>query len=344
MRSQKAPYPPQVVNVLAGIMASKDAYANNYLKGPELVSLFQSMGFPDSYTFVDGRGIQTLDFGEGLSRLTYTTKRLEAINKSLQMPDAIKKFIDSVKAPIEAINSINEVLARFNLTSAHQFEVVEPTFEVELNNVNEANVIKIDKDDTSTPATENSMSFKDNLKNDKRKLDMEKSVLGEIPSGHPVVFISYSWDSDAHQDWVAQLAEDLTHEGIFVLFDQYLEDGTMLPVFMELGVERADKVLVIGTENYKERSSYCDTGAAFEGCIIRAQIFQNLGTKKFIACLRNGTFKDSFPLILGGIKGHDFSNDENYKQELKNLCREIWRKPKRQRPELGGIPDYAKEG
>lgn len=124
MESQKTPYPPQVVNTLAGIMASKDAYANNYLKGPELVSLFQSLGFPDNYTFVDGRGIQTVDFGEGLSRLTYTTKRLEAINKSLQMPDAIKKYINSVKKPLEAFKSIKEVLDRFNLSSVNQANAI----------------------------------------------------------------------------------------------------------------------------------------------------------------------------------------------------------------------------
>jgi len=342
METQKTPYPPQVVNILAGIMASKDAYANNYLKGPELVTLFQSLGFPDNYTFVDGRGIQTIDFGEGLSRLTYTTKRLEAINKSLQMPDAIKKYIDSVKEPLEALNSIKEVLNRFNLTSINLADATEVPSIVKLNSEENVDAVDSGKDKSDAPIPNDSNVIKEKSKNDKRKLDMEKSILGEIPTGRPVVFISYSWDSETHKDWVAKLAEDLAHAGIFVLLDQYLEDGTMLPVFMELGLERADKVLVIGTENYKEKSSYNDTGAAFEGCVIRAQIFQNLGTKKFISCLRDGSFKDSFPLILTGNKGHDFSKDENYNDELENLCREIWKKPKRQRPELGSIPDYVK--
>ena len=182
----------------------------------------------------------------------------------------------------------------------------------------------------------------DRLKNDQRKIEMEKSILGEIPSDRPVVFISYSWDSEDHQDWVAKLAEDLTDAGIYVLFDQYVEDGTILPAFMDFGIERADKVIVIGTETYKQKSYYPDTGAAFEGCIIRTQMFQNLGTKKFITCLRHGTFKDSFPLILSGNKGHDFVDDANYNNELEIPCREIWHKPKRQRPALGNIPDYAK--
>ncbi len=122
MESQKAPYPPHVIKTIAGIMASKDVCAPNYLKGPELVGLFQTLGFPDSYTFVEGRGIQTLDFGEGLSRLAYTTKRLEALNKSLQMPDAIRKFIENVQAPQDAINSIQDILQRFNLPLSIQIK------------------------------------------------------------------------------------------------------------------------------------------------------------------------------------------------------------------------------
>ena len=54
----------------------------------------------------------------------------------------------------------------------------------------------------------------DRLKNDQRKIEMEKSILGEIPSDRPVVFISYSWDSEDHQDWVAKLSEDLKDAGI----------------------------------------------------------------------------------------------------------------------------------
>ena len=53
-------------------------------------------------------------------------------------------------------------------------------------------------------------------------------------------------------------------------------------------------------------------------------------------------FRKSFLLILGGRKGHDFTDDENYYHELELLCRDIWGKPITQRPPLGDIPDYAK--
>ncbi|RHK51047.1 TIR domain-containing protein [Leyella stercorea] len=86
---------------------------------------------------------------------------------------------------------------------------------------------------------------------DARKRLLEESILGMIPEGHPVVFISYSWDSPEHKVWVAKFADDLTSKGIYVLFDDYLDSGTTLPMFMEYGIERSDKVLIIGTPKYK---------------------------------------------------------------------------------------------
>ena len=327
MEAQKSPYPPLAINIIAGIMATKDAYSQNYLKGTELVNLFQSLGFPDDYTFVEGRGIQTLDFGEGLSRLAYTQKRLAMINESLQMPITIQKFIERVKEPKEASNSIQEVLSRYNI----------PLF-TQKNSITEKNEDANNSDNAESEGKvqEKLLLEKEQLKNEQRRQKMEQSILGEIPTDRPVVFISYSWDSKEHQKWVAKLAEGLTKAGIYVLLDQYLEDGTLLPQFMDLGIDRADKVLVIGTDEYLVKSYDQGTGVAFEDCIIRSQIFQHLGSKKFIPCLRKGEFKTAFPIIIRNNKGH------NFEDELETLCREIWQKPKTHRPTLGNIPDYAK--
>lgn len=270
MEAQKSPYPPLAINIIAGIMATKDAYSQNYLKGTELVNLFQSLGFPDDYTFVEGRGIQTLDFGEGLSRLAYTQKRLAMINESLQMPIAIQKFIERVKEPKETSNSIQEVLSRYNI----------PLF-TQKNSITEKNEDANNSDNAESEGKvqEKLLLEKEQLKNEQRRQKMEQSILGEIPTDRPVVFISYSWDSKEHQKWVAKLAEGLTKAGIYVLLDQYLEDGTLLPQFMDLGIDRADKVLVIGTDEYLVKSYDQGTGVAFEDCIIRSQIFQHLGSK-----------------------------------------------------------------
>ena len=34
-------------------------------------------------------------------------------------------------------------------------------------------------------------------------------------------FVSYSWDSDQHKEWVAKLATDLRHDGIETILDQW---------------------------------------------------------------------------------------------------------------------------
>lgn len=68
------------------------------------------------------------------------------------------------------------------------------------------------------------------------------------------LFISYSHDSKEHMDWVKQFASDLEALGEFEIYlDQNLPKGLSFTRFMEVGIANADKVLVIGTPEYKKR-------------------------------------------------------------------------------------------
>lgn len=329
-------FPPKAINQIANVMATQNSADPNYMKGPELVSLFNTLGYLDAYTFSDGRGIQTIDYGEGLSRLTYVTKRLQDLNKVCQVPNAIQEFCNRVQQPSEFVDSMKKLLSPFDL------EKFVPTLSTTPNdneNTSECGNFNIDEQAYELDKAKKEESKK--LCHERRKA-LEESVLGEIPDGHRVVFISYSWDSPSHKEWVAKLAKDLADNGIYVLLDEYLEGGTTLSSFMELGIERAKKVLVIGTSNYREKCLGLSSGVAFEESIIRESMFQNLGTKKFIPCLRLGEFTQSFPLILSGCKGYDFRKDDNYTTILDDLCRDIYGQPRRPRPKLGDIPDYAK--
>lgn len=335
-------FPPLAIKQIANVMAIQNPSAPNYLKGPELVNMFNALGYPDVYTFKEGRGILTVDYGEGLSRLTYATKRLEDLNKACQIPEALQEFTKRIHQPLEFIETLQRVLKPWKL------ENFVPKIETEVFQVNNDGLNKPDvAGDEKPKIAEVSIIDKKNENKvkqyDARKRSQEESILGKIPEGHPVVFISYSWDSPEHKVWVAKLADDLTSKGIYVLFDDYLDSGTTLPMFMEYGIERSDKVLIIGTPKYKEKCTGVSSGVAFEDTIIRSSMFQDLGTKKFIPCLREGGFIESFPLILSGCKGHDFSKDDNYDETIDNLCRDIYGKPRRVRPQLGEIPDYAKE-
>ena len=329
-------FSPKAIYQIANVMATQNSADPNYMKGPELVSLFNTLGYLDAYTFSDGRGIQTIDYGEGLSRLTYVTKRLQDLNKVCQVPNAIQEFCNRVQQPSEFVDSMKKLLSPFDL------EKFVPTLSTTPNdneNTSECGNFNIDEQAYELDKAKKEESKK--LCHERRKA-LEESVLGEIPDGRRVVFISYSWDSPSHKEWVAKLAKDLADNGIYVLLDEYLEGGTTLSSFMELGIERAKKVLVIGTPNYREKCLGLSSGVAFEESIIRESMFQNLGTKKFIPCLRLGEFTQSFPLILSGCKGYDFRKDDNYTTILDDLCRDIYGQPRRPRPKLGEVPDYAK--
>ena len=328
--------PPFAIEQIANVIATQNPDDSNYMKGEDLVNLFNAFGYPDTYTFFDGRGIQTVDFGEGLSRLAYVTKRLQDLNKTYQVPNAIQEFLNRSRQPLESLNALQNALKPLSITQflPNIMSVAEPSkgADCEIEGYS-----KIDVNGIKSVEIEHESK----LNNERRKALIE-SVLGKIPDGHPVVFISYSWDSMSHKNWVAKFADDLTKNGIYVLFDDYLESGTTLFSFMELGIARADKVLVIGTPNYKDKCFDISSGVAFEDTIIRGGMFQNLGTKKFIPCLKEGEFMKSFPIILSNCKGYDFTKEERYAEVLDNLCRDIYGKPRRSRLVLGAIPDYAK--
>lgn len=131
-----------------------------------------------------------------------------------------------------------------------------------------------------------------------------------------VLFIAYSHDSESHKTWVRKFAHDLMESGDFeVLLDQDLPKGYPLPRFMELGISRADKVLIIGTPEYKKKAEQ-GKGAAFEGSIISTELMNDIDSIKYYPILRSGTFETSFPTILQGRTGDDFTNDAEYENKL----------------------------
>ncbi|MFM9103985.1 MAG: toll/interleukin-1 receptor domain-containing protein [Cyanobium sp.] len=68
---------------------------------------------------------------------------------------------------------------------------------------------------------------------------------------NPSVFLSYSHDSGAHKAWVRKLAEDLRHGGVDAKLDQWdLKAGADVVAFMEAGIRRADRVLLVCTRKY----------------------------------------------------------------------------------------------
>lgn len=160
------------------------------------------------------------------------------------------------------------------------------------------------------------------------------------------VFISYSWDNPEHQDWVLNLAKDLISKyGVNVILDQFeLSAGKDLTYFMESSIEKADKVLVILTPNYKIKAEERKSGVGYETSMITQEIFESPISKvKFIPILRDGTLTSSTPKFLKSKLYHSMNDDSFYINKLFELSRIIYEKPIIEKPELGDIPDFSNE-
>jgi hypothetical protein len=136
----------------------------------------------------------------------------------------------------------------------------------------------------------------------------------------PKVFISYSWEDDAHKDWVRDLAARLRQDGIETLLDQWhLVPGDQLPRFMETSVRESDFALIICTPRYKQRSDSRTGGVGYEGDIMTGEVYSRGNHRKFIPILSRGTWETSAPSWLQGKYYLDFGQtppDETPYREL----------------------------
>ena len=91
----------------------------------------------------------------------------------------------------------------------------------------------------------------------------------------PTVFISYTWDSPEHKDWVKALANRLISHGINAIIDQYdCRPGDNFIAFMEQ-TKRADRVLCILTDEYKRKVDLRQYGGGYEGQLISAELYKD---------------------------------------------------------------------
>lgn len=323
-----------VINRVATVIAVKDPENPNYLKGPDLVYFFNSLGYSDSYVFSEGKGIVTPDIGESLSRINYAKGRLEALNNAGNIINVIQRFIDTSADPISAESEINQALQGSNvtMTTTRKKDPVQKALLAEKEKA-------IESGNTSKEVIQDhQLSKLDKLKLERQKLMCE--VLGDVPKDRIVVFISYSWDTPEHKNWVGDLADKLSENGFYVLLDQYNVSGIPLELFMDLGIERADKVIVIGTPTYKLKSITPSGGAPYEGAIIRNALYQDIGTTKILPCVKEGNFFESLPPTISGRGGVDFTDDKVFNQKFDDLCNALLSRPSRQRPKLGPNPLY----
>ena len=177
----------------------------------------------------------------------------------------------------------------------------------------------------------------------KKDFSLILSPFDNIPKGHPVVFISYSWDSEEHKVWVKKLSNDLrTRYSVYTLLDQNNRGGFDLITFMTKGVQRADRVLLIGTPEYKRKSELYDSGGVkYEDQLITIELYHKMGSSKFVPILRKGKFDTSFTSIIETRTGYSMVDDAEYEDVLYHLAADLWNNPINAAPALGPIPSFT---
>ena len=137
------------------------------------------------------------------------------------------------------------------------------------------------------------------------------------------VFISYSQDSEAHKQWVSELAAQLRRDGIDIILYQgnpdLDEDSTQ---FMESGVRNSDWVLVICTDRYVRKANDGEGGVGYESMIVTRKLVEDLGTNKFIPIIRPMFGEEKTPEFLKERVYVDFRDDSQFDEKFDELLHE----------------------
>jgi hypothetical protein len=126
------------------------------------------------------------------------------------------------------------------------------------------------------------------------------------------VFISYSWDTQKHQDRVVSFCNFLRNKGYHAEIDKLINDkqtATNFDVMMHRGFTDYRKVIVVLSEGFKQKAESFQGGAGNEYTFLISDIDYN-PTKYILVCLDPYTIS-MCPLKLKGRDVVDLSDKSN---------------------------------
>lgn len=151
------------------------------------------------------------------------------------------------------------------------------------------------------------------------------------------IFISYSWDSQEHKDWVLHLANQLSeYDELYVTLDQYdLDTSIDKNYFMEKGAFDSDIILIIITPTYAQKSNNRSGGVGIEATLLSSRYWEEiLDNQKIslIPILRSGEYSSS-PRYIKNHFSLDFRDDTKFDSNLNSLLTTIKKEHLAKRPE-----------
>ena len=165
---------------------------------------------------------------------------------------------------------------------------------------------------------------------------------------HPKLFISYSWSTPEHKNWVMTFATRLREKGVDVKLDKWdLKPGHDVYAFMEKMVTDPEikKVIMVCDKLYVDKANDRSGGVGKETQIITPEIYERKEQDKFVAVVvaKDENNKPYLPAYYKTRIHIDMSSDELYDEGFDNVLRWVFDKPLNPRPELGTVPKYITE-
>ena len=148
-------------------------------------------------------------------------------------------------------------------------------------------------------------------------------------SSPPRLFISYSWSTSEHEQWVIDLATELVNSGVDVVLDKWdLREGHDSIAFMEKMVTdpSISKVILVCDQVYASKADGRSGGVGTETQIISAEVYAKQSQDKFVAVIaeKNDAGKPYLPTYYNSRIYVDLSESDRYAENFEKLLRWIF--------------------
>lgn len=164
----------------------------------------------------------------------------------------------------------------------------------------------------------------------------------------PKLFVSYCWSTPDHEQWVIDLASELTQSGVEVVLDKWdLREGHDAVAFMEKMVTdpTINKVVIVCDKTYADKADGRKGGVGTETQIISREVYERTDQVKFVVVVaeRDETGKPYLPTYYKSRIYIDLSESDRYTENFERLVRWVFDKPIYVKPEIGKPPSFITE-
>jgi SEFIR domain len=163
----------------------------------------------------------------------------------------------------------------------------------------------------------------------------------------PKTFISYSWTSPPHEQWVMTLATQLVENGVDVILDKWdLREGNDAVQFMEAMVTNPEvtKVIIVSDKKCSEKANNRKGGVGTESQIMSPEIYKKADQSKFAAVVSevDANGEPYLPAFLSSRIYIDMT-DSRYATNFEQWLRWLFEKRAYVKPALGKMPSFLND-